>query len=332
MSETRIEILILQRLEQEQKDANARLERISERIGAIERRIAEVKGEVTGLSKPRSDVHWTVRNVLAPLLVAIIVTSAGLAYHDLDKRLGNIEAFFHDNSGFIAGLRLQQNAVNPSDPHSIQDAKLVLAEATRAKIAIPAETVRSAGDKFLQASKNDPQVWNTALSFVDYRSLLNLLNSTAVPKLTDGRPDKSFGPQRFGSHLRTPSTGNRADDEARGRQAVEAQQALLFGNLVTENFAVMERMENPLNDTKGYQFIVYQIPNHPEAELVLDGLHMRNVIIKNMRIAYYGGPVRLESVYFVNCTFSFPSPTTTPTLDFASAILASPATTFIRNA
>jgi hypothetical protein len=37
--------------------------------------------------------------------------------------------------------------------------------------------------------------------------------------------------------------------------------------------------------------------------LVLDGMYMKNVIVRNSRVIYEGGPVRLENVSFVNCTF-----------------------------
>lgn len=96
----------------------------------------------------------------------------------------------------------------------------------------------------------------------------------------------------------------------------------------------MERMENPVNATKGYQFIVYRIPGHPEAELMQDGLHLRNVIIENVTVFYSGGPLWLENVYFVNCKFDFPAPAKGPvpnTPDFARAILASPSVRFERN-
>jgi hypothetical protein len=35
----------------------------------------------------------------------------------------------------------------------------------------------------------------------------------------------------------------------------------------------------------------------------LDGLHWKNSIFQNMRIEYDGGPVELENVRFINCTF-----------------------------
>jgi hypothetical protein len=39
------------------------------------------------------------------------------------------------------------------------------------------------------------------------------------------------------------------------------------------------------------------------AQVLLDGNFMKNVVIQDSRIVYRGGPMELENVYFVNCTF-----------------------------
>ena len=47
----------------------------------------------------------------------------------------------------------------------------------------------------------------------------------------------------------------------------------------------------------------YLIVEGANFELDLDGYHLRNVIVRDARIVYNGGPVLLENVFFVNCTF-----------------------------
>ena len=37
----------------------------------------------------------------------------------------------------------------------------------------------------------------------------------------------------------------------------------------------------------------------------LDGLKFVNMVFVNMHIVYYGGPVLLDNVKFVDCTFEF---------------------------
>jgi len=41
------------------------------------------------------------------------------------------------------------------------------------------------------------------------------------------------------------------------------------------------------------------------APITLDGFHIRNMVIKGANVHYGGGPVVLENVYFVDCTFTF---------------------------
>jgi hypothetical protein len=56
--------------------------------------------------------------------------------------------------------------------------------------------------------------------------------------------------------------------------------------------------------------------------VLLDGSYYVNTIFENIRVTYRGGPVRLDSVTFVNCTFDLPQPTP-ETLRLASAVLES---------
>jgi hypothetical protein len=61
--------------------------------------------------------------------------------------------------------------------------------------------------------------------------------------------------------------------------------------------------------------------------LDVDGLILKKVIVMNARILYRGGPIHLEGVYFVNCTFEWVR--TKNTLEIANAILSpDPATNF----
>jgi hypothetical protein len=41
------------------------------------------------------------------------------------------------------------------------------------------------------------------------------------------------------------------------------------------------------------------------SNIVLDKMHLRNVILKHMKVVYGGGEAKLENVTFVDCTFDF---------------------------
>jgi hypothetical protein len=43
--------------------------------------------------------------------------------------------------------------------------------------------------------------------------------------------------------------------------------------------------------------------NGQASAIALDGMYMRHVIVRDADIRYDGGPLQLDDVYFVNCTF-----------------------------
>ena len=44
-------------------------------------------------------------------------------------------------------------------------------------------------------------------------------------------------------------------------------------------------------------------------EQVLDGIHWYDVVFENVHIVYSGGPVELQNVRFINCTFDIKNDT-----------------------
>jgi len=57
-----------------------------------------------------------------------------------------------------------------------------------------------------------------------------------------------------------------------------------------------------------------------------DGIHFSNIVFENLHITYNGGPLILENVTFVNCSFSFQIDTASRSL--AIALLTAPRITF----
>jgi hypothetical protein len=174
----------------------------------------------------------------------------------------------------------------------------------------------------LQNVSTDPRLRR----LLDYRSALNVDAQPSLPKRNLGPPNPDII-----AHLRF---GNlRATQPAIATYGIvpSAQSAVL--NFIGEHLN--------LEHSTGAAFIVLQ-----GDELILDGLEMKNVILRNVSIRYYGGRVTMENVYFVNCTFTFPPPSTIPvelkqfqpiqpsapfrgnTQLFADRVLESPAITF----
>jgi hypothetical protein len=75
------------------------------------------------------------------------------------------------------------------------------------------------------------------------------------------------------------------------------------GHVPQEQSARLESLADPQPHGSGFGFFVIEGGNQA---IVLDGMYIKNAIVRNARIIYNGAAVRLESVYFVNCTFRFP--------------------------
>jgi hypothetical protein len=71
-------------------------------------------------------------------------------------------------------------------------------------------------------------------------------------------------------------------------------------------------------------FFVMQ--GHGPVEIRLDGMFLKHVTIRDVTISYEGGPVILDDVYFVNCTFDVRHAPNSQEL--ATAILEHSPTTF----
>lgn len=72
-----------------------------------------------------------------------------------------------------------------------------------------------------------------------------------------------------------------------------------------ETSAVVEPLQISSNDRKSQQGPKYYVIEGKGVEFILDGYRMRNVIFKNAMVLYDGGPVAIQNVYLVNCTFKF---------------------------
>lgn len=283
MAETRIELLIAQRLEAEQKKIGERIDAIDERLTALGKTVSNISGQLTALSLPpsKNDVHWTIKLIVAPLVVLLVAACIGLAYHSIDHRLNAIEQFITQNGGFIAGLKLEHDANNPTDPRSSEEVQRTLSHAKGAGLKIAAEVVKGVADKFVQAAQTNPNAWNTALYCADYTSFLNGNNPAA--------------PSAEGSVLTTQYKSLTPPGE-RGPESMT-----VLGIVTKDKAAKLNVIGEDLNahQTRGDAYIFVN-----GGGILLDNMDVRNVVFRNTHITYNGGPLKAEGVYFINCTFT----------------------------
>jgi len=233
----------------------------------------------------------------------------------VEKRLASIETT-------LFATRTAQVADKPTDKKNAAEAKTILQTAQKNSVRLPPDIVEQSGKAFIDAATKEPAAWDAALQFLNYRSFLN-------EQLTPPLP----APQPFPTATYMASILFRNVEDAGPHElfteAAKYTTLLRVGSARPENSARLELIgERPEPQGSGAQFVVLEMK--PEFSKTvgfsLDGQLYKNVVIRNSTIMYAGGPVSLENVYFVKCTFLISQTSKGPEL--AKAILSmGPATT-----
>ena len=287
MAERTIESYKLERVEEEQKKINDRLDKLDAKIEERFLQTGKDIGQIQGAQNKAASPWFT--HFAAPVLVVIVSTAIIAAiptYIGLNSRLSNVEGYIRDNGGFIAGLRLQQSALNPTNSKDVTDAKQVVETAKAKRIKIDPSIVEAVGKKFVDAGKSSQDAWSAAVALVNYQNQTN--PPTLDTSLQDWQPLAEWQTYYY---LALPSPTR------------EPPRVFTLGGLVPiGNAAVMEYFDQPpktpTQSKVGPEFI-----GLTGASIILDDAHWRNIILKNVTIIYDGGKVDLERVYFINCTF-----------------------------
>ena len=180
----------------------------------------------------------------------------------------------------------------------------VLERARSADVRLSKVLVREAGHRFIDAA-GKPEAWDAALACVSYKSFLN------------SGYEPSPGPL-------LPVTSNAE---------------LIFENRfnVTLQIGFLGRTINP-TEYPQMRFLDSTYPNPRRVDpnrvtpcpeyikvigniMTLDDFYLKRIIFENVHIVYHGGRMRLENVYFVNCTFEFDQQPRERDLNFAKSVL-----------
>ena len=96
-----------------------------------------------------------------------------------------------------------------------------------------------------------------------------------------------------------------------------------FGDVPRDQAAVLEPIGANLNkhNPRGDAFLFVS-----NGKITLDGTDLKNIIFINMNIRYLGGPLRMNNVHFVNCTFDIPE--NQNGRQFAKVVLTEPSAVF----
>jgi hypothetical protein len=272
---------MLRNIQAEQSRMNGRLDTIEERLYALGQQVGQVEGKISPVTP--TEKPWWLSSIVGTIIAAVLIAAGG-AIITLLIKVSRIETYLLDNAGFIAGLRLQQNATDPTSPQNVADVQQVLETAKKKKFKIPPDVVQTTGVKFVQAAHANPDAWNAALAFLDYRSFENEVKIIGEPQPTPQ--------QLLNAHFDVFTLGPMGRAFTVPPAVPQDEGAKMY---------LLDKTNRNANNPLGPSFLVLE-----DATYLLDSLHMRRVIFRNSRIVYKGGPLVLDDVTFVNCTFEIP--------------------------
>jgi hypothetical protein len=263
----------------------------------------ESKAPAATLENGKPRLHIWLTGIAA--VVAILAgLAAGIRYvvsSEMAKALQPIELRLEKVDARLDGQEKRQDRIDakaipdllrtplPADRKgatgAVQQRGDALKTATVRRIETDPALVAESGAEvlgFIKKNQNDAPAWNTFMEHVNYRSFLN---AGLVPSISSQALEKTST-----AFFRQPET-------AGGRLPV-AKAA--WGTDDPERAAIFEAIGGKLNSGKNLLPTVFILEN---GSVVLDGNHARHVRFENCRIIYRGGPVEMEDVVFLNCTF-----------------------------
>lgn len=240
--------------------------------------------------------------------IAVIQFHAGRAHETAfeartTETLNGINSHLKQIDNALSLIQIQQAASDPADKNGASEAKKVIDAARLDSVQLPPDLILQAGAKFVRGSYQNPPAWDAAIAFVNYRS-----HSIAQAQ-TFPTPEGAL--ETAASSLAAPPTEHLPSISAKGEAPEEAAARI---------FRIGEVPNQAVKTGAAYDFA-------QGGGIVLDKMGLKNVVLIGVHIVYQGGPVHLDHVFFVNCTFEMPRVDNTRNL--ALALLApEPSTTF----
>jgi len=256
-----------------------RIKRLEDKSEESRERIAKIEVQLTVPKKGPG-----------PILI-VFLTSVGIGILAFWGWIG-VEVVNHGKKlaeiyALLAPERLKQVSENPTNSENIREASQILNVAKERKVRIDPELVANTGKQFISAAQKNPAAWTAANDFLNYRSFLNV---SLVPIPTDLRPandlDYKFSVNHKPSHVSTTWE--------------KLFTIWLAGNSSGPESARLESLSEPNRSGSGAQLMVLDVVS---GAIVLDDEWMKNVVVRNAVVLYSGSRVRLQNVYFVNCSF-----------------------------
>jgi hypothetical protein len=295
-------------------------EEIDRRLSSIERRLGiSIEAPKASSFWPKTLTEWAQ---VVGVGIVIVTTAVGLTLYlgglmvdrhillalvPVRSDIGQIKTDVAEIKGELGDVRLKELSASPADPQNNKDAQNVLRTARLNDVRLGDRTIADAGERFVEAAASNPEAWNTALEFLSYRAYLN---SVTIP----------LGPQ-------TPLSANVVTHYVTSQENFPQGiiRMSVMGASKTNDAADLGTVSTHgvnRNLAAGPSLLIAETP-----ALVLDNLYAKRVLFVNSRVIYRGGPIDLENVYFLNCTFEIENQPKGQEL--AKQILSAQATSFL---
>jgi len=184
-------------------------------------------------------------------------------------------------------------------------AEKTLNAAKAASLRIDSRIIRDVGNGFIEAAAKNPDAWDAALAFVNYRSFLNA-ESFNLPTRPDAIQETKYElpPGKF------------VVGPFRTAQVVVPSEAPEI-----PQFRTLDAPDLNRGVSVGPSFLFIE-----GGTLVIDDLYLKRIIFRDLHVIFRGGRVVLQNVLFINCIFDIAQAPQGQTL--ASALVSGPITTF----
>ena len=179
----------------------------------------------------------------------------------------------------LASVELRRISEGPVNPGSLLAATNLVAQAQTASLKLPTDLVEQTGQKFVAVADREPDAWTATIAFVKYKSFING-TSSAVPVLDPSGAVTTYQ-YAYPDGYQPPVLHT-------------------MGLVPKESAAQLDLLGQDHNSGRslGNAYIFAD-----GGGLSLDGMNLRNVVIRGAHVVYKGGPLQLRNVYFVDCTF-----------------------------
>jgi len=314
-----------------QREVNDRLERLTGRVTALEKKrdtpskarsnwnrgfmVAVGAFLANAIALPIMLLSWIDPHLQNDLKKDVTIEAAAQLKEPL-KQLSGMSSDIAEIKGKLEVLDplIREMALKRISEAGKLESKNLIAQSARLqdlartvrtdKIEVKPETIETVGKKLVET--HDPNAWGAAIDFLNYKSFLNVSLSVQVNSVIQN------GTLNTNYNIKSPT--GMAPPQISVVGAVPRQQAA--------QLLIIGQPDPNASAPLGNDWIIGN-----GGSVTLDGMEFRKVVFVNTNLFYAGGPLKMQDVYFLNCTFSISRQSNGERLVLA-ALEPSPATTF----